>query len=123
MSVAMTIRRYMLGVTFVGVIGGVSPALGANSDFQAQNHDSCIVELPGDVNLSGAVTSADIIVLVGFVFRTGDEPEPCRGAGDVNCTGGVTSADIIYTVNYVFKGGPRPCDICSSANIHLGCVL
>ena len=73
---------------------------------------SCVVTMTGDINLSGTVTSADIIALVGYIFRGGAHPLPCDAAGDVNCTGTVTSADIISLVNYVFKAGPPPCDVC-----------
>ena len=66
------------------------------------------------MNLSGTITSADIIGLVNFVFKGGDPPLPCVAAGDVNCGGTVTSADIIALVNYVFKGGLAPCDACTS---------
>lgn len=73
----------------------------------------CAVLLTGDVNLSGSLTSSDIIALVNFVFKGGDTPQPCQAAGDVNCDGQVTSSDIIYMVNFVFKGGPDPCDVCT----------
>ena len=74
----------------------------------------CPITLTGDVNVSGAITSADIIYMVGFVFKGGAGPLPCDAAGDVNCSGAVTSADIIYMVGFVFKGGPDPCDGCTS---------
>lgn len=73
----------------------------------------CPILTPGDVNVDGVVTSADIIYLVNYVFKGGPPPIPCAAAGDVNCDGVVTSADIIYLVNYVFKGGPPPCDPCT----------
>jgi len=62
---------------------------------------------PGDVNKSWDVTSADIITLVGYVFKgqSLDVPE-CAGIVDGDSV--VTSADIIYLVNYVFKAGPEP---------------
>jgi parallel beta-helix repeat protein len=61
----------------------------------------------GDVNNNGAITSADIIYLVNYVFKGGPAPNPLWTA-DVNNNGAITSADIIYLVNYVFKGGPAP---------------
>jgi hypothetical protein len=73
----------------------------------------CPIVLTGDVNVDGTRTSADIIGLVNFVFKSGAVPQPCEAAGDVDCTGAITSADIIYMVNYVFKGGPEPCDACT----------
>jgi hypothetical protein len=73
----------------------------------------CLVVLTGDVNLSTTLTSADIIYLVNYVFKSQAVPMPCEAAGDVNCTGSVTSADIIYMVNHVFKGDVAPCDVCT----------
>lgn len=74
----------------------------------------CPITRTGDVNLSGTITSADIIGLVNYVFKGGAQPLPCIASGDVNCSGAVTSADIISLVNYVFKAGPPPCDACTS---------
>jgi hypothetical protein len=62
----------------------------------------------GDVNVSGAINSADIIYMVNYVFKGGAPPICSPSAGDVNCNGVTNSADIIYLVNYVFKGGPPP---------------
>lgn len=69
----------------------------------------------GDVNLSGNITSADIIFGVNYVFKSGSPPMPCAAAADVNCSGTVTSSDLIYWVNHVFKGGPPPCSVCDLA--------
>lgn len=64
--------------------------------------------LPGDCDKSGAFTSADIISLVNFVFKSG---APCNYGchGDANCSGQITSADVILMVNHVFKSGSPPC--------------
>jgi len=75
--------------------------------------DGCSIVIAGDVNISGAITSADVIYLVNFVFKGLAPPLPCTANGDVNCSGAVTSADIIYLVMHVFKGQPAPCDICN----------
>ena len=72
----------------------------------------CLVVLTGDVNVTGSVTSADIIYLIGFVFKGRAGPLPCEAAGDVNCDGVVTSADIITLVNFVFRSGRPPCNVC-----------
>ena len=72
----------------------------------------CFIEVSGDVNESGSVTSADIIYLLGYIFK-GDIPAgPCPANGDVNCDAVVTTADVIYLVNHIFKGMQPPCDIC-----------
>jgi hypothetical protein len=72
----------------------------------------CDVELTGDVNWNFSISSADVIWMVGYVFKGGDEPLPCTPSGDVNCDLSITSADIVYLVNYAFKSGPPPCDVC-----------
>jgi serine protease AprX len=61
----------------------------------------------GDVNTDGSITSADVIELVNYVFKSGPEPNPLA-LGEVNGVPPITSADIIYLLNYVFKGGPPP---------------
>ena len=72
----------------------------------------CPVLQTGDVNLSGTLTSADIIYMVGYVFKSGSEPLPCEASADVNCDVRVTTSDIIHMVNFVFKGPQAPCDVC-----------
>jgi hypothetical protein len=74
--------------------------------------ECCPIYLVGDVNSSAAVTSADIIYLVNYIFKGGPCPLPCCANGNVNCDGVVSSADVIRLVNYVFKSGVAPCDIC-----------
>jgi len=61
----------------------------------------------GDVNGSGVITLADIILLVNYVFKMGPPPDPVN-IGDIYCQSSVTSADIIYLVNHQGKGGPPP---------------
>lgn len=68
----------------------------------------------GDLNGDANRTSADIILMVGYVFKGEAEPEPCESIADVDCSTLVNSADIINMVNHVFKGGPEPCDVCSA---------
>jgi hypothetical protein len=67
---------------------------------------------PGDVNRNVAVTSADVIYMIGYLFKGGAAPVPCPAAGECNCDAKVTTADVICIVNYVFKSGPVPCDVC-----------
>jgi hypothetical protein len=63
--------------------------------------------LRGDANGDDNITSADVIYLVNYVFKSGLAPNPLA-AGDVNNDGSINLSDIIYLVNYVFKGGPPP---------------
>lgn len=69
--------------------------------------------LTGDTNTDGVLTAADIIYLVGYVFKGGPAPMPAAESGDVDCSHAVTSADIIRLVGYVFKNADPPCDRCS----------
>lgn len=86
---------------------------GDGCDGNCLNEISCLVVKTGDVNVSGTITSSDIIGLVNYVFKSGLPPQPCPASGDVNCNGVVTSADIIGLVNFVFKSGLPPCNACT----------
>jgi hypothetical protein len=79
------------------------------------------IVLPGDVNVSASVTSADIIYEVNYVFKSGPAPLPCTASGDVDCTGSITSADIIALVNFVFKSGSPPCSVCTAFGLGWSC--
>jgi hypothetical protein len=61
----------------------------------------------GDLNGDQILTTADVIVLVNYVFKGGAPPDP-PSAADMNNNGIVNSSDIVYLVNHVFKGGPPP---------------
>jgi len=90
---------------------------GDNTDYDIVTikYVPCAIDVSGDVNVSGTITSADIIHAVNYVFKGGPPPLPCEANGDVNCSGACTSADVIYLVNHVFKGDDSPCDACESA--------
>ena len=55
---------------------------------------ACLIDVAGDVNENGSLTAADIIAMVGYVFKSGPPPEPCDANGDVNCDGAVSTLDI-----------------------------
>lgn len=76
-----------------------------------------IVDLTGDVDNDRAITAADVIGLVSYVFKGGAVPYPYAASGDVNCSGFVNSTDIIELVNYIFKGGSTPCDVASECTL------
>jgi hypothetical protein len=61
----------------------------------------------GDVNQDGAITIADVIYLLNFLFKDG--PAPDRPIlGDTDCSGYITLSDAIFLLNYLFKGGSPP---------------
>jgi len=92
-----------------------------NCEHVSNPNQATTIAVTGDVNASSSLTSADIIHMVNYVFKSGPDPIPCTAAGDVNCSGFVSSADIIYLVNNVFKSGPQPCDVCQAAGLGLSC--
>lgn len=65
--------------------------------------------LRGDANRDGGVNIADMVYLVGYLFKRGPQPNPIVQVGDANCDGKVTIADVVYLVAYLFKSGPTPC--------------
>jgi hypothetical protein len=75
------------------------------------------VKITGDIDTSGTLTSADIIQMVNYVFKSGEVPRPCVAAGDVNCDLSVTSSDVIIMVNHIFKSGLPFCDICDLIDV------
>jgi len=105
---------YSVGQTVTGEGSSTNYAVGLGFWYGVDGTTgACPIAISGDVNVSGTVSSADIIHMVNFVFKGGPAALPCEANGDVNCTGGITSADIIHMVNFVFKGGLAPCDICT----------
>jgi hypothetical protein len=96
--------------------------MGAFSGPVCDPYWECPPVLTGDVNNSNTITSADIIYLVGFCFKSGPAPYWCPSLGDCDCNGAVNAGDIIFLVNYLFGenqpkalfkgGGDPPCNSC-----------
>ena len=61
----------------------------------------------GDVNSDGVINGSDIVFLLNYLYRGGDEPCPIE-AGDVNSDGVVNGSDIVFLLNYLYRGGPSP---------------
>ncbi|UCB52152.1 MAG: dockerin type I repeat-containing protein [Candidatus Zixiibacteriota bacterium] len=63
----------------------------------------------GDINADGMINVGDVVSLVNYLYRDGDEPCPVE-AGDVTCDEKVNVGDIVVLVNYLFRDGdPPPC--------------
>jgi hypothetical protein len=95
------------------------PGYGQNVTAWAINLAPWVVDLTGDADNNRIINAADLIRLVGFVFKGAGSPYPVPAAGDIDCTGAVASADIIGLAGYVFKSGPAPCDVASECTIAL----
>ncbi len=65
--------------------------------------------LRGNVNGDGQVSLADIVYLINYLFKQGEEPIPDVGVGDTNCDGQTSLSDIVYLISYLFKQGSPPC--------------
>ncbi len=65
----------------------------------------------GDADGSLAVSIADAVYLINYIFSSGPAPSPIA-AGDADCSGGISIADAVYLINYIFAGGPVPCAGC-----------
>lgn len=61
----------------------------------------------GDVNGDGIINVGDVVFLVNYLYRSGEEPVPLE-AGDITCDGIVNVGDVVYLVNYLYKGGDPP---------------
>jgi hypothetical protein len=63
----------------------------------------------GDLNADGIINVGDVVYLVNYLYRGGDEPCPIE-AGDVTDDGIVNVGDVVFLVNYLYReGDPPPC--------------
>lgn len=61
----------------------------------------------GDINCDGNITIADVVYVVNYVFKDGNDP--CiQEAGNVNCDWTIDITDALFLVNYLFRDGPGP---------------
>jgi len=64
-------------------------------------------QIPGDIDVSGAVDIADLIYFVDYSF-TGGPPPLLPNLADVDGSCAVDIADVVYLVDYMFNSGPAP---------------
>ncbi len=67
--------------------------------------------LCGDADGSDAVSIADAVYLINYIFNGGPAPIP-EAAADANCDAAVSIADGVYIITYIFESGPAPCSAC-----------
>jgi hypothetical protein len=63
----------------------------------------------GDGNVDQEVNVSDAVLIINYVFASGNPPTPLE-SGDVDCSGDVNVSDAVWIINYVFVNGPDPCD-------------
>jgi hypothetical protein len=61
----------------------------------------------GDVNADGIINIGDVVALVNYLYRGGDEPCPVE-AGDLTGDCRVNVGDVVFLVNYLYRGGDPP---------------
>lgn len=85
----------------------VAYALVVTDRFEIDHMDSTIdMIMCGNANRDKAVTIADVVYIVSYLFKGGEEP--WLYGSDADGTGIVTIADAVYLVGYLFKGGAPP---------------
>ncbi|MDH4222451.1 MAG: VCBS repeat-containing protein [candidate division Zixibacteria bacterium] len=66
----------------------------------------------GDTNNDQDVTVSDVVFLISFLFRGGEEPY-FLASGDTNDDCQTSVSDVIFLINHLFKGGPEPLAGCA----------
>ncbi len=61
----------------------------------------------GDMNASGGLSPADVVLMLTCVFLASGSCDLCFA--DVNCSGGLSPADVVIVLNMVFLGAAPPC--------------
>ena len=61
----------------------------------------------GDINADGIINVGDVVCLVNYLYKLGDEPCPVE-AGDVNGDCALNVGDVVFLVNYLYRGGDPP---------------
>jgi hypothetical protein len=85
----------------------VAYALLITDRFEPDHLDSLVdMCMCGNANRDKAVTIADVVYIVSYLFKGG--AEPWLFMSDVDATGVCDIADAVYLVTYLFKGGAAP---------------
>jgi len=61
----------------------------------------------GDATNDGIVNVADVVRIVNYLYKAGEEPDPL-GSGDASGDGIVDLADVVWLITYLYKSGPAP---------------
>jgi hypothetical protein len=85
----------------------VAYALAISDDYTGAKMDTLVdMVMCGNFNRDNAVTVADIVYLINYLFRGG--PEPWLYMGDCNADGFVDIVDAVCMTHYVFHDAERP---------------
>ena len=67
--------------------------------------------LCGDCTGEGNIDLADVICLIGYLYKEGLPPDPLC-LGDTNCDGSRDVGDVVLLINYLFRSSFAPCFDC-----------
>ena len=62
----------------------------------------------GDCNGDFVVNIGDVVLLVGYLFKSSTPPKCPVNRGDCNSDGIINVGDIVYLIGYLYRGGPTP---------------
>ncbi|MCK4403486.1 MAG: hypothetical protein KAW02_00220 [candidate division Zixibacteria bacterium] len=80
---------------------------GKESPYQDQPF-SFYVFKSGDPTNDGVVDIGDVVYIINYLYRQGEEPDPLE-SGNASCDGIVDLADIVWLIGYLYRAGPAPC--------------
>ena len=72
-------------------------------------HDCTPPPVKADYDGNGTAETADIIVLLNYVFKKDGPPAGGGHRADANCDGNIDISDVIFVINYFYSGGEEPC--------------
>jgi hypothetical protein len=99
---------YWMPVNSGGQSSPVGTAESANWGIEA-GYVHAVRVTRGDLNADGIINVGDVVYMVNYLYRGGEEPCPVE-SGDVNNDGIVNVGDVVFLVNYLYRGGdPPPC--------------
>lgn len=85
----------------------VAYALVVSDRYEVDHMDSTVdMLICGNANRDQSVTVADVVYIVNYLFKGGEEP--FLFMSDADGSGVVTIADAVYLVSYLFKNGSPP---------------
>ena len=88
--------------------GQISVVVTAKDFLPYQGTIQVVAFFPGDSNGDGIVSLVDVVFMINYLFKGGEQSNPWERS-DVNCDTEVNLADVVYLINYLFTGGSEPC--------------